>query len=48
MSNYIISVSSDLKGWKTLTTVTTTNGSATGSDPNSGLKQRFYRAVLLP
>lgn len=48
MSNYIISVSSDLKGWKTLTTVTTTNGSATGFDPNPGLKQRFYRAVLVP
>ena len=48
MSNYTISVSSDLKTWKTLTTVTTTNGSAMGSDPNSGLKQRFYRAMLTP
>ena len=48
MSNYTISVSTDLKTWKTLTTVTTTNGAATGLDPNPGLQQRFYRAMLVP
>jgi len=44
MSNYIIYQSSDLKSWKQLTTVTTTNGSITVLDPSTGLKQRFYRA----
>jgi hypothetical protein len=44
MSNYIIYQSSDLKSWKQLTTVTTTNGSITVLDPATGLKQRFYRA----
>ena len=48
MSNYTILFSSDLKTWKTLTTVTTTNGSVTVIDPTTGLKQRFYRAVLAP
>ena len=48
MRNYTIYFSSDLKAWKTLTTVTTTNGSVTGYDPNTGLKQRFYRAMLAP
>jgi subtilisin-like proprotein convertase family protein len=44
MGNYIIYESSDLKSWRELTVVTTTNGSITVSDPSSGLKQRFYRA----
>jgi len=48
MSNYTILFSSDLKTWKTLTTVTTTNGSVTVIDQTTGQKQRFYRAVLAP
>ncbi len=44
LGNYTIFESSDLKSWKQLTTVTTTNGSATFVDPSPGLKQRFYRA----
>jgi subtilisin-like proprotein convertase family protein len=45
MSNYIIYQSSDLKNWREITTVTTTNGSIIFLDPATGLQQRFYRAV---
>lgn len=44
-SNYTVFVSSDLKAWKTMTKVTTTDGSVTGLDRSPGLKQRFYRAA---
>jgi hypothetical protein len=47
MSNYTVHFSSDLKTWKTLATVTTTNGSAIVLDPTTGQKQRYYRAVLV-
>jgi subtilisin-like proprotein convertase family protein len=44
-SKYTIYFSSDLITWKTLTTLTPTNGSVTLTDMNTGLKQRFYRAM---
>jgi hypothetical protein len=43
----MVRFSSDLTNWKTLAIMTTSNGTANILDPTTGLKQRYYRALLV-